>query len=36
MQAMFEDNIWGLGILGTADTALRSLAEEKASTLWLP
>jgi len=36
MQAMFEDNIWGLGILGTANAELRALAEEKVSSLWQP
>jgi predicted Zn-dependent peptidase len=34
MQAMFADNIWGLGILGTASEELRALAEQKASELW--
>ena len=34
MQAMFADNIWGLGILGTADADLRKLAEQKVSALW--
>lgn len=34
MKTMFADNIWGLGILGTADEELRDLAEQKVSKLW--
>lgn len=34
MNAMFKDNIWGLGMLGTADKDLRALIEEKVSVLW--
>lgn len=34
MRRMFEDNIWGMGMLGTADDTLRALAEGKVSVLW--
>lgn len=34
MQGMFEEGIWGIGMLGTADETLRNQIYEKVSALW--